>query len=127
MRRTLNRSAHVRALLAEYNADLGVWMVGELPGDLVVWMAGKLVCSRSAAKRAIYQATRNDPPNQPQPKRTDIKADLVRALRDVIRALEEHIKDQAAAAKVEPARFCPCTETEIAQARAVLARIDAGE
>lgn len=48
--------------------------------------------------------------------------DLLTALREVVRCLGQHIADEAAARGIPPERVCPCTEFQLKEARAAIAK-----
>lgn len=49
--------------------------------------------------------------------------ELTARLRETLRALKQHVADDAKAANVPVERYCPCTGEEIARAESALAKI----
>jgi hypothetical protein len=56
---------------------------------------------------------------------SETEARLVKMLAAVTHCLETHIAEEAHRSHCTPAEYCPCTDNEIAAARALLAHYEA--
>jgi len=77
---------------------------------------------RSEINTCFEEALRHDSAVAHE-QQADIKA-LVTSLKAVLVCLEQHIKDEAERYGVKALVLCPCTETEIKQAKALIAKLE---